>query len=177
VSTDVCVRVIDEEVVDDPRVAGDVGDQGRAVRDLVGVGGVGREQQRRWPGRAAPFVSDVSDEVDAGDRTVGSHLDAEPCGGLLVVLAEQVYYLPEPVGDLQFAGGDGAGDSLREPPDVAFVSDSGFEPCRIQAYGVLTLFISLVREPPVPECVEDGLLVVGDRRAESLLGAVDRDGR
>mgnify|MGYP001377285767 CR=1 FL=1 len=41
----------------------------------------------------------------------------------------------------------------------------------------LTLFISLVREPPVPECVEDGLLVVGDRRAESLLGAVDRDGR
>ena len=45
------------------------------------------------------------------------------------------------------------------------------------AYDHLTLFISLVREPPVPECVEDGLLVVGDRRAESLLGAVDRDGR
>ena len=63
--SDVRLGVVDEEVVDDPGVAGEVGDEVRAGRHLVGVGRVGGEEERGRAQLAVAVVGDVADEVEA----------------------------------------------------------------------------------------------------------------
>ena len=77
---DVGVRIVDEQVVDDARVAGEVGDQRRDRLQLVGIGRVGGEQHRRRPGHAVGILADVANQVGGQDTVtdVQPH-HAEPC--------------------------------------------------------------------------------------------------
>ena len=109
----VLLGIVDEEVVDDAGVAGQVADEILDGLDLIGVGGVGREDEGRGTLLAIPVIVDVALQVDH-QLPVGAHAvdHLEACGSLPGRDRKVVDDLLEVLGHADVA------DGLAEEPEL-----------------------------------------------------------